>query len=68
MPGATVQIYDPANVLLATVTTDADGWFLWEYKYTGKAATFTINLPIYSVSQTVTLKSNKFVVVIIPVP
>src|SRR5439155_9998255 len=30
VPGATVQIYDPANVLLATVTTDADGWFLWE--------------------------------------
>ena len=54
--------------MLVTVYSDADGWYLWEYKYTGKAATFTVKLPAYSLSQTVTLKSNGFLVVNFTVP
>jgi len=61
--GATVQIYDSNNKLLGTVTTDGDGWYMWAYKYTGKAATFTVKLPAYNATQTVTLKSNGFLVV-----
>ena len=65
---AKVQIYDSANTLLATVYTDVDGWYMWQYKYTGKPATFTVKLPAYSLSQIVTLKSNGFLVVSFTVP
>jgi hypothetical protein len=61
--GTTVKIYDGSNKLLGTVTTDSDGWYMWAYKYTGKAATFVVKLPAYNQSQTVTLKSNSFLVV-----
>jgi hypothetical protein len=61
--GATVNIYDGNNHLLGTVTTDSDGWYMWNYKYSGKAATFVVQLPAYGKSQTVTLKSNGFLVV-----
>jgi hypothetical protein len=62
--GASVQIKDGSGNMLATVTTDQDGWYMWNYKYTGKAATFTVTLqPPYSGTQTVTLKSNSFLVV-----
>ena len=60
VPNVTVQIYDASNKLQATLTTDQDGWYMWQYKYTGKAATFTVKLPAYAQSQTVTLKSNGF--------
>ena len=47
-----------------TVSTDEDGWYMWQYKYTGKPAAFTVKLLApYNLSQTVTLKSNGFVVV-----
>jgi hypothetical protein len=57
-----VQIYDSANKLQATVYTDQDGWYMWQLKYTGKAATFTVKLPAYNKSQSATLKSNSFLV------
>ncbi|MBI3933272.1 MAG: hypothetical protein HY316_01185 [Acidobacteria bacterium] len=63
-----VQIYDSKNALRATVYSDADGWYMWAYKYTGKAATFTVKLPVYNLSQTVTLKSNGYLVVNFVVP
>jgi hypothetical protein len=62
VPNVTVNIYDASNKLQGTVTTDPDGWFMWNYKYTGKAQTFTVKLPAYNLSQSVTLKSNGFVV------
>jgi hypothetical protein len=65
---ATVQIYDASNKLAATVYTDADGWYMWQFKYTGKAATFTVRLPAYGLSQSVTLKSNGFVTALFSVP
>ena len=63
LPNVKVQIYDSSNKLLATVYTDQDGWYMWQYKYTGKAATFTVKLPNYNLVQNVTLKSNGFVLV-----
>ena len=62
-PNVKVQIYDSSNKLLATVYTDQDGWYMWQYKYTGKAATFTVKLPNYNLVQSVTLKSNGFILV-----
>jgi len=44
------------------------GWYMWQYKYTGKAATFTVRLPAYSLAQSITLKSNGFVTVNFTVP
>ena len=63
MPGVTVEIYDSKNSKLATATTDVDGWYLWAYKYTGKATTFTVKLPAYGLQQTVTMKSNGYIIV-----
>lgn len=59
--GVKVQVYDANKKLLATVTSDQDGYYQWVYKYTGKAATFTVKLPAYNRSQAVTLKANGFV-------
>jgi len=61
VPNVRVQIYDSSNKLVATAYTDQDGWYMWQYKYTGKAATFTVSLPAYGLAQTATLKSNGFV-------
>jgi hypothetical protein len=63
-----VQIYDSKGKKLATVYTDADGWYQWTYKYTGKPATFWVNLPGYALQQSVTLKSNAYVIVNFMVP
>ena len=61
VPNVVVKIYDASNKLQATLTTDQDGWYMWSFKYTGKASTFTVKLPDYGLMQTVTLKSNGFV-------
>jgi hypothetical protein len=62
------QIYDTSNKLVATVYTDQDGWYMWQFKYTGKATTFTVKLPAYGLAQVVTLKSNGFVTASFNVP
>jgi hypothetical protein len=67
VPSVAVQIYQGTK-LTATVSTDEDGWYVWPYKYTGKATTFTVRLPAYNVSQSVALKSNGFLVVNFAVP
>ena len=64
----TVQIYNPTGDLLATVLTDADGFYYYEYKHKAKSATYTIKLPDYSVQQSVTIKANGFAVVNFSVP
>ncbi len=68
VPNLMVQIYDSNKKLLATVYTDQDGWYMWQYKYTGKAATFTVKIAGTTLSQTVTLKSNGFLVVNFTLP
>jgi hypothetical protein len=66
--GVTVKIYDPANKLLATLTTDEDGFYFFNYKHKGKAATYTIKLPVYGLSQPVSLKANGLVAVDFQIP
>ena len=66
--GVMVKILDSKNTVLATVYTDQDGWYMWQYKWTGKAATFTVKLPAYNWAQSVTLKSNGFVTVNFTLP
>jgi hypothetical protein len=66
--GVTVEIYNSSGKKLATRYTDADGWYQWTFKYTGKAATFVVKLPAYTLQQSVTLKSNGYVVVNFTVP
>ena len=59
--GATVKIYDAkSGKLLGTVTTDADGWYLFTFKYSGKTVTF--NVVINGITKTITMKSNTFLV------
>ncbi|MGH9199551.1 MAG: hypothetical protein ACRD1T_27950, partial [Acidimicrobiia bacterium] len=62
-----VLIYQGTK-LMGTVYTDEDGWYMWQYKYTGKPATFTVKLPNYGLSTSATLKSNGFIVVDFTVP
>jgi hypothetical protein len=59
--GATVKIYQ-GKTLYATAYTDADGWYMCNFKYTGKATSFTVKVAGFA-DQTVTLKSNGFAVV-----
>ncbi|HET8652952.1 MAG TPA: hypothetical protein VFM13_10310, partial [Gaiellaceae bacterium] len=59
---AKAQIYQGTK-LMTTQYADEDGWFMWQYKYTGKATTFTVKLPAYGLSKAVTLKANGFVAV-----
>jgi hypothetical protein len=57
---AKADIYQ-GNSKVGTVYTDADGWYMWTYKYTGKAATFTVKLPNNgNAQQSATLKSNGY--------
>ena len=60
-----VLIYDASHKLVFSTATDQDGWYQWEYKYTGKATTFTVKLGgLYTGhEETVTIKSNGYVAV-----
>ncbi len=67
---AKVQIFQgTSKTPAATVYTDEDGWYMWQYKWTGKAVSFAIKmtppLPYKQTtqSQTVTLKANGYLVV-----
>jgi len=63
MPNVKVQILDSKGKVLATLLTDNDGAYQWQYKYTGKPTSFTVKLPDYNLKTTVTFKSNGFIVV-----
>jgi hypothetical protein len=56
---ATVEITLKSQ-LLGTATTDADGWYMFVYKHTGKPAGYTVALQGYGLSESGTLKANKF--------
>lgn len=67
---AKVQIFlGTSKTATATVYTDEDGWYMWQYKWTGKAASFVVKmippLPYKQTtqSQTVTLKANGYLVI-----
>ncbi len=75
---ATIKISgtDGKNLISATVKTDVDGWYIFNYKYTGKPTTFMVTLvsatcvgidgTSYSYTgytQSQTLKSNSFLII-----
>jgi hypothetical protein len=66
--GKTVQIYSPTKALLTTLTTDADGYYMFPYKHTAKSATYTVKLPQYNKSVSITVKANGFAAVNFDVP
>jgi len=61
--GATVQIFDNNGKLVATLTTDQDGFFSYSFKYTGKQVTYSVTVTTswYKTTQWFTIKSNQFV-------
>lgn len=68
IPGVTAEIYDSSGKLVASLVTDINGWFMWQFKMTGKAADYTVKLPAYGLSQTVTLKANGYAIVNFSLP
>ncbi len=56
--GVVVRLLGSAGNLIASASTDQDGFYQIKYKHTGKAATFTVALPGYNQVQTITLKAN----------
>jgi hypothetical protein len=63
IPNAKVLIYSPKGVLLTTQYTDDDGYYLFAYKHTAKVATYTVKLPAYGKSTSVTVRANGFAAV-----
>lgn len=53
---------------MSTLYTDEDGWYMWSYKYTGKATTFTVKVPAYGLSKSDTLKANGFLAMDLTTP
>ena len=49
------------NSVVATGTSDADGFYMLNYKHTGKAADFTVQIVGSKLQQVVTLKANGYV-------
>jgi hypothetical protein len=47
---------------IGTTLTDEDGYYLFPYKHTGKAAKYVIKVPEFGLFQEVTLKSNGFII------
>jgi hypothetical protein len=66
VPGSSAVLKDSKNTVLGSAVTDSDGWYVINYKWTGKAATFYVTMtppPGYGSpkTQTITLKSNGFI-------
>jgi hypothetical protein len=68
MPNVEVLILDSKGKTVATLTTDSDGVYSWQYKYTGSPTTYTVSIPAYKLSQSVTFKANNFVIVNFQLP
>ena len=63
LSGVTVLIYDPSGTIVATLITDNSGFYGWVYEYSGKPVTYTVSIPQYNISTTLTLSSNALVLV-----
>jgi hypothetical protein len=63
LEGVKVVIYNPKGQVLATLYTDADGYYMYAYKHTSKSATYTVKLPGYAKSVSVLVKANGFAAV-----
>jgi hypothetical protein len=60
--GTPVEVWK-GTTKLATLQTDEDGWSMWLYKHTGKAATYTVKLPEFKMTQSLTVRANGFLIV-----
>ena len=63
-PAVTVELWGPTGKRLLTAVTDQDGFYMMNYKHTGKAATYQVRVPAYGLRQNVTLKANGYAIVI----
>ena len=61
--GVKVEIYNPKGSLIGTVYTDEDGYYMFSWKHTGKAAFYKVMLPEHGQSMLVLMKPNTFVYV-----
>jgi hypothetical protein len=68
LAGVVVQIFGPTGNLVGATITDEDGVYLFVYKHTGKAATYTIRLPAYDIQQTAVVKANGWAIVNFTIP
>ena len=68
LAGLRVELYGPTNGFIGAVRTDEDGIYLFVYKHTGRAATYTIRLPAYGIQKTVTVRANGWGIVNFTVP
>jgi hypothetical protein len=59
VPGLKLQLMNGSTVL-ARGSTDADGFYLLNYKHKGKAANFTVDIVGLNMRQVVTLKANGY--------
>jgi hypothetical protein len=70
-PNAVVTLKDAKGLVLFTGSTDQDGWYMLNYKWTGKAATLYVTVkPIGkpAITKTISLKANGFVELNFDVP
>jgi hypothetical protein len=68
LAGVTVNIYDSNVNLVVSLVTDKDGFYGWVYQYNGKPLTYTVSVPQYNLSATITLGSNSLVTVDFQLP
>jgi hypothetical protein len=64
VPNCAAVLKDAKGAILASGTTDGDGWYMLSYKYTGKATTLYVTLTPpggKAQTQTITLKANGYV-------
>jgi hypothetical protein len=61
--GATVTLRNPANQVIGLALSDEDGFYMINYKHTGRAVTYTVTARAGTWTQTipVTLKANGYV-------
>jgi len=73
LPGAAATLKDAKGTVLGTGVTDQDGWYLINYKATGKATTYYLTLTPpkgygSAQSKAIELKANGYAEVIFATP
>jgi hypothetical protein len=58
-----VEFWGPTGKLIASTTTDADGFYMFSYKATGKPSTYTIKVPTLGLQKSTPLKANGYALV-----
>ena len=62
IPDVKVEIYQ-GTTLMARLTTDEHGFYMWTYKYSGKPTPFTVKLPDLGMQVSFIFKSKGFAIV-----